>query len=199
MPGAPPRKGQMPSTSHYRQQLRLLIGDEAFDAIPDAEQQRQRPPVQRRPRIEARQRIVLSGLVPARVAAGFTVGELAVLCVIAEEHKRHGCCTLTVGALAYRAQVCRTIVQRALRQAVRQDLIRVDHRRVSRSRNLSNLVTLTSEVWKAWLRLGPRRPRPWGGGWVYESEQGPGKDTTRKRSGKVEMGASQRFRPKTVP
>lgn len=156
----------MQSTSYYRTQLRLAIGAEAFDAIPEREPppRAARPPVQRRPRIEARQRIILGGSVPAIVAAGFTVAEVSVLCVLAAEHKRHGRCDLTIGEIAYRAQCCRTIVQRALRQAVRYGLISVDYRRVSYGRNLPNIVTIINRTWLAWLRLGPARPRPWGGG-----------------------------------
>jgi hypothetical protein len=159
-------------------QLRLMIGDEAYDALPDRKPRSfahpPRPKVQRRPRIEARQRIILGGYIPAIVAAGFTVAEQAVLCVFAYEVKRHGRCALTVGEIAYKAQCCRTIVQRALRQAQRYGLIAVDHRRVARDRNLANIVRIVSRVWLAWLRLGPSRPRPWGrGGWVYESVQTP--------------------------
>jgi hypothetical protein len=179
--GMPRKMGPMKSQSFYRNQLRLAIGDEAFNAIPDREPaKRVRPPVQRRPRIEARQRIVLCGLVPAIVAAGFTVGECAVLCVIAREHKRRGRCDLTIGEISYSAQCGRTLVQNALRQAVRYGLISIDHRRVAYDRNLPNVVTIISRAWLAWLRLGPARPRPWGGGgWqsprerVQKSERKP--------------------------
>jgi hypothetical protein len=153
---------------YYRQQLRLQIGDEAFDAIPDRKPQGRarpkRPAVQRRPRIEARQRIILCGLVPAVIAAGFTCAEIAALAVIASEIKRRGFCNLTIGEIAYLAQCCDTIVQRALRQAIRYGLIKVDYRRVAYNRNLPNIIRIISRVWIAWLRLGPSRPRPWGGG-----------------------------------
>lgn len=174
---------------YYRQQLRLAIGDEAFDAIPDREPycppKQIRPRVQRRPRIEARQRIVLCGLVPAKVAAGFTVGECAVLCVLAREHKRRGRCDLTIGEIAYWAQCCRTLVQNTLRQAARYGLIDIDRRRVAYNRNLPNVVTIVSRTWLAWLRLGPTRPRPWGGGGWTSPKQRQGGFTNLSRNPSV--------------
>jgi hypothetical protein len=175
------------------QQLRLQIGDESFEALPDrkprsfAKPMTPRPQVQRRPRIEARQRIILGGLVPARIAAGFTVGELAVLCVIADEVRKRGRCMLTVGALAYRAQCCRTIVQRALRQAARWRIIKVEPRRIACDRNLSNVITIVARVWIAWLRLAPSRPRPWGGGGPY-ADRGGCTEVSRHRSGTKPRG-----------
>jgi hypothetical protein len=146
-------------------QLRLQIGDAAFDALPDARRPARAPrkPVQRRSRIEARQRLVLGGSVPAIVAAGFTTAEVAVLCVLASEHKRHGRCELTVGEIARLAQCCRTVVQNCLYWAERRGLLEVQRRRVARDRNAPNVVRIVSRTWIAWLRLGPSRPRPWGG------------------------------------
>lgn len=164
------------SKDFHRQQLRLAIGGEAFDAIPDAPDRRsnpgrvpspsvQRRAVQRRPRTEARIRIVQSGYAPAKVLCGFTLAEQAVLCVVAHEHKRHGRCDLTVGELAYMAQCCETVVHNTLRLAAHYGHILVDTRRIARWRNLPNVITIVSRTWLTWLRLGPDRPRPWGGGW----------------------------------
>lgn len=154
-----------------RAQLRLAIGDEAFDQLPDhpvAKKQQGVPPARtptnHRVRIEARQRIALGGYVPGRIAAGFTVGEIAVLAVIAAQHKVHGRCTLTVGEIARRASCGSTTVRNALAWASRCALIRIDRRRIAHDRNLPNVITIVSQVWLAWLRLGPARPRPWGGG-----------------------------------
>lgn len=151
-------------------QLRLQIGDEAWAALPNApgpntlRPARPLIPRQRRPRLEARHRLALSGYVPARVAAGFTTGEVAVLAVIAIEHKRHGRCDLTVGEIGRAANACRTLVQNAIREAERWGIITVERRKVARDRNLPNVIRITNGTWLAWLRLGPSRPRPWGGG-----------------------------------
>lgn len=151
-------------------QLRLAIGDDAWNAIPNlpgpCTLRRAKPqvPRQRRPRIEARHRLALSGYVPARIACGFTEGETAVLAIIAIEVKRHGRCDLTVGEIGRRANACRTLVQNAIREAERWGIIKVERRKVARDRNLPNAIRIASRVWIAWLRLGPSRPRPWGGG-----------------------------------
>jgi hypothetical protein len=158
--------------SYYRAQLRLAIGGEAFDAIPDREERKLRPlrvrGVQRRPRIEARQRMILGGFVPAKVAAGYTVAQIAVLYVIAVEHQRHGCCKLTVGRIAYLAQCCETVVHNTFRQATRLGDLQIKHRRVSRYYSLPNVIMIMNRTWLAWLRLGPRRSRPWGEGGIPE-------------------------------
>jgi hypothetical protein len=127
--------------------------------------------IQYRPRIEARQRIILGGFVPAKVAAGYTIAQIAVLYVLAVEHQRHGCCKLTVGRIGYLAQCCETVVHNTLRQAQRLGDIQIKRRRVSRYYSLPNLITITNRTWLAWLRLGPRRSRPWGeGGLLLSSE-----------------------------
>jgi hypothetical protein len=148
-------------------QLRLQIGDDAWNAIPAAPTYRPvtpRLPRQRRPRLEARHRLALSGYVPAIIGCGFTAGETAVLAIIAIEHKRHGYCALTIGELGRAANACRTLVHNAIRQAERWGIIKVERRKVTRDRNLPNRVTIINPTWLAWLRLGPSRPRPWGGG-----------------------------------
>src|SRR5262245_5610524 len=96
------------------QQLRLMVGDAIFDAIPDARPKGSRPrrePRRRAPRNQSRQRIILGGSVPAIVAAGFTVAEIAVLCVLAAEHRRRGFCDLTLAELGRLAGTCRTVAQ----------------------------------------------------------------------------------------
>lgn len=163
----------------HRAQLRLQIGGEAFDALPDAKPRGakplSRPPhLQRRPGIEKRQRIVLGGSVPAIVAAGYTVGRIAVLAVIAAEHVRVGHCRLTVGEIAKRAGCCDRLVQLTLRQAAERGDIQIKRRRVSPTFNLPNIITITNKTWIAWLRLGPRRPRPWGGGGFPSPEKNKG-------------------------
>lgn len=148
-------------------QLRLQIGDEAWDALPDRKPKRERTPRRRAPGNQARQRIILGGQVPAVVAAGFTPAEVSVLCVLAAEHKRWGRCTLTIADISRLACCCRTVVQNTLAWAARWGLISVKHRRVAYDRNLSNVVRIVSPVWIAWLRLGPSKPRPWGqGGYI---------------------------------
>ena len=119
-----------------------------------------RPP-RRRPRspdrqasLERRRRQAMSGIVPSKIAAHFTPGELAVLSVIGRQCKRGGACTLPVDAIAALAGVCRTTAQNALRAARLRGLLQVKERRIPRRKSLTNVVTVASPEWKGWLRLG---------------------------------------------
>jgi hypothetical protein len=60
--------------------------------------------------LERRRRQAMSGVVPAKIAAAFTMAELAVLTVIARQCQRAGVCTLPVDAIAALAGVSRTSV-----------------------------------------------------------------------------------------
>ncbi len=107
--------------------------------------------------IERRRRVATSGAVPSRLAASFTLSELAVLSVIARETKRQGSCQLPLDAVAAMAGCCRTTVQNALRQAISLGLIRVKERRRAGLKSLTNLISITCKEWRAWLRLGADR------------------------------------------
>jgi hypothetical protein len=96
----------------------------------------------------------MSGVVPARIAASFTVAELAVLTVIARQCQRAGVCVLPVDAIAAIAGVCRRSVQNALRQARLLGLILVKERRVPGRKSLTNIVRVSSPEWLGWLKLG---------------------------------------------
>jgi hypothetical protein len=104
--------------------------------------------------IERRRRQAMSGVVPAKIAASFTMGELAVLTIIARQCQRSGVCTLPVDAIAALAGVCRRTVQCALRQARLVGLVLVKERRVPGRRSGTNIVTVISKDWLGWLRLG---------------------------------------------
>lgn len=106
--------------------------------------------------LERRRAVAMSGRVPSRLAAAFTLGELATLAVVAGEVKRHGACRLHLDAIAALAGCCRTTVQNALRQAVRLGFVHVRERRRTGQKSLSNVITIVSPEWKAWLRLGGR-------------------------------------------
>jgi hypothetical protein len=61
--------------------------------------------------IERRRRLVASGPLPPPLAARFTWGEIAVMRIVGDECRVHGCCTLHIDAIAARAGVHRTTVQ----------------------------------------------------------------------------------------
>lgn len=136
------------------QRLSDLI--EARKALPAPEK-----PVQRRlgsrPRspasMERRRSWASSGHMPPQVARRFTLGEQAVLAVIAVEVRKHGACTLTIGHIATLAGVCPTSVRNALREAVGLGFVCVEERRLTAWRNAPNRVTVLDAAWLAWLRL----------------------------------------------
>ncbi len=175
-------------------QLRLQIGDEAFDAIPDRRQKgarTPREPRQRRPRTVARCRLAMSGFLPPSLAAGFTTAEIAVLTTIAAECRDRGFCALTVGEICRRASACRTTCQNALAWAARWGLVAVERRKVAADRNLPNVIKIVSPMWIAWLRLRPGPARHWGGG--FRSETGsPIQVQVRRLGNGPEVAASPR-------
>jgi hypothetical protein len=66
---------------------------------------------------------------------------------------RHGRCTLVLDHIAALAGVSRATVKRALREAQRLSLVRIEERRLSAWRNAPNVVTIVSSEWSAWLRM----------------------------------------------
>ena len=104
--------------------------------------------------IERRRRQAMSGVVPAKIAASFTMAELAVLTVVARQCQRTGVCVLHIDAIAALAGTCRTTVKRAFRQARLLGLLLVKERRIPGRKSLTNVVTIISKDWLGWLRLG---------------------------------------------
>jgi len=139
------------------QDLAQLI--EARKALPPTQK-----PVQRRvgsrPRspasMERRRSWAASGHLPPQLAARFTVGEIAVLAVIATEVRTKGSCRLHNGHLAALAGVSVTVAKNAIREARELGLLHVQERRLTAWRNDSNVITVRDPAWNAWLRLRRR-------------------------------------------
>jgi len=114
--------------------------------------------------IERRRRLVASGPLPPPLAARFTWGEIAVMRIVGDECRAHGCCFLHIDAIAARAGVHRTTVQNALREAQGRGevpgspIISVQERRRKGQRSLTNIIRIVAREWSDWLRKGPRRP-----------------------------------------
>ena len=107
--------------------------------------------------MERRRRWVASGRLPPQLAARFTMGEAAVLAVVAAETVRRKDCRLAVGHIAAIAGVSETTVRNAVRQAVRHGLITVEERRITGWRNDTNVLHIVAPEWTAWLRLAKAR------------------------------------------
>jgi hypothetical protein len=116
--------------------------------------------LQRPVAIARRRHLAASGPMPPALACKFTVSELAVLRIIGDEVRQHGCCDRCVDELAARAGVCRRMVQNALREAARLGLLTVEERRREGRRNLPNIVRIVSREWTSWLARGGRSSRP---------------------------------------
>jgi hypothetical protein len=115
----------------------------------------QRPP-QRLVAIARRRHLAASGPMPPALACKFTVSELAVLRIIGDEVRQHGCCDRCVDELAARAGVCRRMVQNAIREAALLGLLTAEERRREGRRNLPNIVRIVSKEWTSWLARGGR-------------------------------------------
>jgi hypothetical protein len=99
-----------------------------------------------------RRKLAASGPLPPALASMYTVGELAVLRIVGDTVKRQGCCSASIGEIAARAGVCRTLVQNAIREAARQGLVTIEERRRQGQKNLPNVVRIVSREWLTWLK-----------------------------------------------
>ena len=141
--------------------------------------------------IERRRRLVASGPLPPPLAARFTWGEIAVMRIVGDECRAHGCCTLHIDAIAARAGVHRTTVQNALREGQGRGeipgapIITVQERRRADQRSLTNVIHIFSKEWSDWLRKGPRWP----------GEGVGSKRTAIKKSSTTNTGLSLRGKP----
>ncbi len=115
----------------------------------------QRAPV-RPVAIERRRRLAASGPLPPQLAARFTMGEVAVLRIVADEVRERGACDLCLDAIAAKAGVCRSTAKNALRRAAAEEMVVIIERRRPGQKNLPNTVRIISREWKAWIARGPR-------------------------------------------
>jgi hypothetical protein len=106
--------------------------------------------------LERRRRLAASGPMPPMLAAKFTTGRLSTMRIVGDEVRRKGRCTACVDEIAARAGVCRRLAQAALREAEDLGLVHIQERRLTGTRNDSNVVTIISMEWLAWLRIGRR-------------------------------------------
>lgn len=122
---------------------------------------RQRPTSpDRRASLERRRRLGGSGVLPANLRPHYTLGQMAVLCILAGEVKHHGVCDLPIDKIAALAGVCRTTVQTTLHEARRLLHIEVIERPRPGRKHLPNEVRIISREWRAWLERGPTAHRP---------------------------------------
>ncbi len=162
---------------------------------------RPRKPRKHADSIARRRRCAASGAVPPAIAANFTQGEVAVLSVITGEVRRNGRCDLCNDAIAARSGTSRSVVNRALRAAKVCGYIKVQERRRRGAKSLTNIITITSALWRAWLSHD-RAPK--GKGVQYQSfdtsqdERGPTRGPSREGA-LPQQGLSERKSGETPP
>lgn len=104
--------------------------------------------------LERRRRQAASGAVPAKIASSFTQGEIAALAVIARAVQQVGVCILPLDRIAALAGIGRTTCQNAIRLAERLGLILRTERRHAGQKSETNILKITSPLWRAWLQHG---------------------------------------------
>lgn len=111
--------------------------------------------------IGRRRTLAAGGVMPPALAAAFTVGELAVLGIIAAECGPDGVCDCSIAEIAARAGVARTTVQNAVREAGKRGFLLMTERRRPMRPSLTNLIRIVSEEWKLWLkrRIAGKSPK----------------------------------------
>jgi len=117
---------------------------------------RRRPPrsPDRERSLRRRRRLAKIGMIPPRLGERFTIGEGAVLYIVAMETLRIGRCDLFIDAIAGRAGVSRSTVKNAIRFARRLGLIEVKEWRQAPDWNGPNTITIISKEWLTWLAHG---------------------------------------------
>ena len=128
----------------------------SFKPLPSPQPRRPPRSPDRQRSLERRRRLSAAGMMPPGLAAQFTVGERAVLYVIARQVKLRGQCDLYIDQIAAFAGVGRTTCRNAQRAAKRLGLILIDERRLSARYNDANKVTIISREWLVWLAHGQK-------------------------------------------
>jgi hypothetical protein len=103
-----------------------------------------------------------SSALPDTMRHYYSEGERAVLCVVSFEVKRHGICDLSIDEIADRAGVRRTTVQNAMHEARRLCHFHITERPRRGEKSLTNLITIISAEWRAWIKRAPSSGGPIG-------------------------------------
>jgi len=135
--------------THLRGMTRTK-GQNAASGLPRPSKGHPRSP-DREASIRRRRTLAASGLIPATIAARFTVGEAAALAVVAVEVMRRGHCVLCLDRIAALAGVSRTTAQTAFRIAARLGIISVTERRQPGWRSLPNIIRIADQSWAGWI------------------------------------------------
>ena len=106
-----------------------------------------------------RRRLAASSALPPNMAEWFRPGEIAVLSVVGHEAIQGGLFDWPMDRIAAVAGVSRTTVRNALRSAQQLGLLVVRERRRRAARSDTNIITIASNEWAAWLHRGGGRKK----------------------------------------
>jgi len=104
---------------------------------------------------ERRRRLGGSSALPDTLRHHYTEGERAGLCIVAGEIKRRGMCDAPIDRMAAQAGICRTTMQNALRKARQLGHLNVIERPMPGRKHQTNLITIASPQWRAWIARAP--------------------------------------------
>jgi hypothetical protein len=154
--------------------------------------------VQRSPDKQAsydrRHRLAFDSVMPRHLGARLTIGQMAVMRVVADEYVKSTRCELTLDEIAARAGVCRKTARRAMTTARDQNLISVELRPVRGRKHRPNLVQIISFEWLKWsLRAKTKRDQasePIGGHFVSPTKNTTSEDDSVLHSNAITAEAS---------
>ena len=112
-------------------------------------------------RWQRKNRLGMSSPLPFYLERDFTVGQLAVVRIIADDVFSKGRCTCTMLELADRAGVSLSWAKQALRIAKVLGLLAIEERPQWRAKHKPNIITIISDDWLTWIKRAPRRKALW--------------------------------------
>jgi DNA-binding MarR family transcriptional regulator len=142
---------QEAEASRLYQMIELRRAGRSSDGEIRPRRYRRRTKRDRNARKTRRNMLGTSAPLPPFQRASYTVGELAVLCVIGEQANRFGSCAMSIKEIADRAGVSRTTVHTAVRLAVERGLLDKRERPMPGRRSLTNVLIVKCREWLEWL------------------------------------------------
>jgi hypothetical protein len=108
-------------------------------------------------RLLRRRGLAYGGMLPPAIAKTFTVGQAAVLTVLAWEVLHYGACRKSLGEIADEAGCSRSWAKETIRLAVRAGIVAVERRPRPGLKDDTNVVRIISVDWLTWVKV--RRDR----------------------------------------
>jgi len=108
-------------------------------------------------RLVRRRGLAYGGMLPPAIAKTFTVGQAAVLSVVAWEHLHHGACRKSYAEIADEAGCSRRWVKATIGLARTSGIISVHHRPRPGRKDDTNVIRIVDADWLAWIKTRAER------------------------------------------